>query len=438
MRGNRVFIFEFVSGGGFNQVDIPTSLFCEGYGMLRSIIADFKAMDFEVITLLDYRISFLARYLDVNFLKFVEPQDNYIKEFRETLNDCEFIFIIAPEFSNILYDLTKIAKDKNKKILSVDLEGIQLGSSKIKTYKYFKNFNVNTPKTYQIPEGNYLDLDFIIQKFNEFNSPVIIKPEDGVGAESIYFFQEKSQINKFFKEAEYNIDPNRNYIIQEYIEGEDLSASLIGTPKNAKQTSLSPLILSINFQDIKIKNLKSESEYFGGYTPVENYEQIKKKLSKILEKLDLSMFNSYFGIDFIRGTDSITFIEINPRLTTSYIGIRNTLNFNPVEAILNTFYDSLDFKNIEIRNHSIFKRLELNYVGDRSINEIRDLTIPKLLTDIPEFVTPPISFYESNQNSKIHFSCFIATKEKDINYSQKRLTEIKEALQKKYNFKIIK
>ena len=53
MSNNRIFIFEFVSGGGFNQVDIPNSLFCEGYGMLKSIITDFKALNFEISTLLD-------------------------------------------------------------------------------------------------------------------------------------------------------------------------------------------------------------------------------------------------------------------------------------------------------------------------------------------------------------------------------------------------
>ncbi len=42
MMKNRIFIFEFVSGGGFNKIEIPISLFCEGYGMLRSIIMDFK------------------------------------------------------------------------------------------------------------------------------------------------------------------------------------------------------------------------------------------------------------------------------------------------------------------------------------------------------------------------------------------------------------
>jgi len=48
MMKKRIFIFEFVTGGGFNRVNIPISLFCEGFGMLRSIIKDFKSLGFEI------------------------------------------------------------------------------------------------------------------------------------------------------------------------------------------------------------------------------------------------------------------------------------------------------------------------------------------------------------------------------------------------------
>ena len=40
MVNQKIFIFEFVSGGGYNKVDIPLSLFCEGYAMLRTTIED--------------------------------------------------------------------------------------------------------------------------------------------------------------------------------------------------------------------------------------------------------------------------------------------------------------------------------------------------------------------------------------------------------------
>lgn len=435
---NRIFIFEFVSGGGFNKIDIPSSLFCEGYGMLRSIITDFKKMNFEVTTLLDARISYLSNYLNVDTVKYVNEQEDYITNFKKMLIDCESIFIIAPEFSNILYDLTKIAQDHKKRILSIDLKGIQLGASKIKTYEYFKNNHIETPETYQIPASNGLDINFIVKKLNTIKAPIVLKPDDGVGAESIYYFEDQSQIHNFFKEARNQFDVNRKYVLQKYIEGEDLSASLIGYQQNTKDLPLSPVLLSINFQDIKIKNTKSDSEYLGGYTPIENYSLVHKLLLKILDKLDLSMFNSYFGIDFIRNKNDLTLIEINPRLTTSYIGIRNIINRNPAEIIIKNFSKSPEMYHLKISKHSIFRRLELKYTGEFSLKKIIETHIPKIVKKIPEIITPPISFNISNQSIHTDFSCFIATKEKDIHNSKKRLSKIIDILHKEFNFTLIK
>ena len=74
MSKNLIFIFEFVSGGGFSQIKIPTSLFCEGFGMLRSIIADFKALNFEIYTILDHRIFFLSNFLQADIVRKVNER----------------------------------------------------------------------------------------------------------------------------------------------------------------------------------------------------------------------------------------------------------------------------------------------------------------------------------------------------------------------------
>ena len=344
MNKNRIFIFEFVSGGGFNRVEIPSSLFCEGYGMLRSIIADFKAINLEVVTLLDYRITFLSEYLNADHIKEVNVGDNFIKKFKDSLKECEFCFIIAPEFSNILYDLTKIASNNNKKILSVGLEGIVLGASKIKTFDLFSTSRLLTPQTYLIPlKKTSLDKDFIIDKIKKLKRPIIIKPEDGVGAESIFYFESEKQVNNFFQKMYFKIEPERKYILQEYIEGEDLSVSLINFSKNRSQYVKSPILIGVNSQIVDFKNQNYDSEYFGGCTPTENFAEISEVISDILKKMDLSKFNGYSGIDFIRANDnknSIHFIEINPRITTSYIGIRNVIDYNLAELILCSFNNS--------------------------------------------------------------------------------------------------
>ena len=427
MMKNRIFIFEFVSGGGFNKVKIPISLFCEGYGMLRSIIMDFKSLNFEISTMLDYRISLLSTFLPVDDLYIIRNLDNFFKKFKTKVKESEYTFIIAPESSNILYKLTKMVKKSNRILLSTNLEGVKLGMSKLNTYLFFVGNKTTAPKTYSIPmRKKKLDLDFVIQKFNILKKPVVIKPEDGVGAESIYYFETQYQIKHFFQEFKHKIEYGRKYIIQEFIEGTDLSASLIGIPYINDSQIKNPLLLSINSQNIDIKNSNNDSEYFGGCTPVENYKKTKNNLSLLLDNINFSEFSGYFGIDFIRTTDSkLYFIEINPRLTTSYIGIRNVINQNPAKLILDSKLNSLRYYEIKHLFHSLFSRIEMDFNDKINNEDVNEELLDRLVKKIPEFVTPPISFNNSN-----HFTCFIATKSKDLSTSKERMNTIKTSLGK--------
>ncbi|MFX1558930.1 MAG: hypothetical protein ACFFC9_16900, partial [Promethearchaeota archaeon] len=140
---------------------------------------------------------------------------------------------------------------------------------------------------------------------------------------------------------------------------------------------------------------------------------------------------------FIRKVNkSIYFIEINPRLTTSYIGIRNIIDKNPAELIWDSNMKSLSSSEIHFKNFSHFLRIEIDYKGNKRAIEIKEELIPKLVIEIPEFITPPISFDSSTQNRNILYSCFIATKEKNQESSQERLAKIKEIF-KKFDFILI-
>ncbi|GAI71357.1 unnamed protein product, partial [marine sediment metagenome] len=373
-----------------------------------------------------------------DIIKLVSKNDEYIKIYSDCIKESSYCFIIAPEFSNILYNLTKIAKDNKKIVLSVDLEGIWLGTSKLKTYNFFLENKVNTPQTYAIPFKKKFDLEFVLQKFNKLGCPVIIKPEDGVGSESIFYFENKAQIIHFFEDSNEKLDQSRNYILQEYIDGKDLSVSIINGVSSKKPDAMNQIILSINAQIIKFKDSVNDSIYLGGFTPVVDYKVLKDRLEKILKSMDLSSFRGYFGIDFIEKADnSIYFIEINPRLTTSYIGIRNILGYNPLEMIFNQDKPLPNLNNLPHQGFSKFSQLELKYVADETSNEIIGIIIPKLMSVIPEIVTPPIALSKSVVDRDLLYYCFIATKTKDLDSSEKRISKIIKIFDD-YNFKTIK
>ncbi|MFX1353629.1 MAG: ATP-grasp domain-containing protein [Promethearchaeota archaeon] len=423
MKKSRIFIIEFVTGGGFNQVEIPDSLFAEGYGMLRSVIADFKDLDFEIETILDTRLTLLSNYIKADFINVIQKFDDFFKKFEDCVKRNKFCFIIAPEFSGILYKLTQIALENNSIVLSINLKGIKLGSSKLKTYFFFRESEISTPSTFLIPhKKEQFDVKFIINKFRQFNTPIIIKPEDGVGAESIYYFETEEEILEFFSEKVSLINQSRAYILQKYIEGKDLSVSLIGYRDP-------PLIVGINAQNLNIKDLNKESEYLGGYTPVENWEPLISILKNHIEKIELKSFNGYFGIDFIQKKEgSLSFIEINPRLTTSYIGIRNVVDRNLMSVLLDFKENNFDLNEIKFQKFSKFGHLTLKYSGTASFEDVNMDIIPGIIKDIPEIVTPPINLKSIKED---YYSCFIATKTEDLNSSEKIIESIVKTFKKK-------
>jgi len=434
-----IFIFEFVSGGGFSQVEIPSSLFCEGFAMLRSIIEDFKNLGFHITTLLDSRIEFLSHYMKVDVVKSVELEEDFLKKYTDCVRSSNYCFVIAPEFSNILYNLTKIVKTNKKKLLSIDLNGVKLGASKLETYKFFIANGIDTPKSYRIPvKGTILDINWILQKCDQLNSSIVIKPDDGAGSESVFYFEKKDDVLQFFERFNKTYDTNRKYILQEYIEGDPMSVSIINDQTLEKTNENILKILSINAQNLQITDPTMESLYLGGSTPVEQFEQLRSQIEDILKCVDLSAFKGYFGIDFVKKTDdSLSFIEINPRLTTSYVGIRNVLEFNPVDLLLNQKKKVLEIYKFSPHKFSEFTQIKLKYVGDYTSGEINNLLLPKLINLIPEILTPPIIIEGVNKNKEAFYSCFIATKSNDVQSSKYRISQINQIFGK-FNFRITK
>jgi len=154
--------------------------------------------------------------------------------------------------------------------------------------------------------------------------------------------------------------------------------------------------------------------------------------------MDFTRFQGYFGIDFIRKADnSIYFIEINPRLTTSYIGIRNILDYNPLEFLFKHHKSKFELTKSKPNRFSHFTRLELQYIGNKSFKSIINGIIPNLMKLIPEIVTPPIALQSSKVNKELIFSCFISTKTKDMMSSNKRISQIM-TIFNNFNFRVIK
>ncbi len=118
------------------------------------------------------------------------------------------------------------------------------------------------------------------------------------------------------------LPPGEKEIGQEYIEGEHLSVSLIGSRVigNACMyySGEEPLVLSINRQNIEIGS-DGYFRYLGGITPV-RHERSDEIIKTAVSALKVLGCQGYTGIDVVVG-DRVYVVDVNPRITTSITGI---------------------------------------------------------------------------------------------------------------------
>jgi hypothetical protein len=181
------------------------------------------------------------------------------------------------------------------------------------------------PETYQI-KNNTLDLrsDFF---------PAVIKAKYSAGSE-LEIIRSKKEFSKL------NLSNYKEQIIQKIIPGIPGSLSIAANSTNLK-------ILSINKQLIKAEDFS----YFGSKINHSFPNQHKLKELANLVKKKYPNLNGYFGIDFICSQKGFYLLEINPRLTSSFIGLAEISE--PAEIILN-LAENKDFRESNLLSSKEF------------------------------------------------------------------------------------
>ena len=135
-------------------------------------------------------------------------------------------------------------------------------------------------------------------------------------------------------------------IATKFIEGDHLSASVI--------TGKTQLALTVNRQLIEINN---EISYKGGIVPYhcDRNDEIIDIAKKTIKVLGCS---GYAGVDIVLG-DRPYIVDVNPRPTTSIIGISRVMEEEIADLILKAKFGELP-DNVKIAGTFTFMKAELS------------------------------------------------------------------------------
>ena len=345
----KLLVYEHVSGGGYAEQPIPLSVLAEGFGMLRCVVADFTAAGHEVTVLMDVRIAKLHPQIDA----FCILPINYAKESEKFLKRIalisDAIYIIAPETNVALQRLVGLVEKTGKTLLNCESSAIKSVENKGVLYEIFQKKGFSTPKTLVLKKKE--SLSQIKQTIKqEFSYPVVVKPVDGVGCGGLSLVNEENEIEGAIAKVK-DESKNTSFIVQEYIKGDSASVSLLSNGENA-------IALSLNKQNVTLAGPNEASNYEGGWVPFDYW--LKQDVFKVAEKVveAFSGLRGYVGVDFVLTEHKAYVVEVNPRLTTSYVGLRKVIGFNVAEAMVDAVVNCKHPARHETLGYVCFSKIE--------------------------------------------------------------------------------
>jgi hypothetical protein len=345
----KIIVYEHVSGGGYAEQPIPTSVLAEGFGMLREIVTDFTAAGHEVTVLLDARIAKLHPPLDVFCILpiyFNKESERFLKNVA-TINDATYI--IAPETGQTLQSLVELAEQTGKISLNCESKAIKTIADKAALYEDLQKKGFRAPKTLVLNRSDSLaQVKQAIKR--ELSYPVILKPIDGVGCGGLSIIKEEIHVNTAIEKVK-AVSNATHFVVQQFIVGEAVSLSLLCNDKKA-------MALSLNRQSITLAEPNETSSYDGGCVPFNH--PLEQEALSLAEKIveSFSGLWGYVGVDLVLAKDYPYIVDVNPRLTTSYVGLSKVANFNVAEALINSVINGqLPFKH-ENRGFACFSKIE--------------------------------------------------------------------------------
>ena len=321
----KILVFEYITGGGFNKQELPDSLATEGRLMLQALLDNLRSCaanrnEIAVTVMLDSRVngSINTTGFDTEIIK---PEQNSHEEFTRLVQLCDAIWPIAPEFDGILQTLCQMVESLGKKLLTSPADAVEVTGNKFKTWQHLKQHHIATVPT-QMFTGEMWDDQYLAQELTGLSHACkagkwLAKPVDGAGCADSYILADRNDFEQMHSRK-------GQYIIQPHVQG--------------KKTSLSCLfkegvgwLLCVNLQQFDIINQQYQlSKIIVNHdSNLSVYQVLVENIARALPELW-----GYVGIDLIETQEQVLVLEINPRLTTSFVGIDGALGINVAENVL--------------------------------------------------------------------------------------------------------
>ena len=383
---------------------------------------DYKTFSISYFKTLDFKMPFREKHIldQESVISCGRFEENYSpdkllelsKEFllqNDDQNEIDKIVLTtginAKDFSGKFKKYEKIVRG-NKNTECVE--------NKFKFYNKLKN-KFNVPLTFQ-PSDMY-ELNEILQQYT--NNQFILKPLQGSGGLGIFLLNnESSDKLKQLKEICQNISLE-NYILQEYIEGINVSSSVLSSHNDRKSLINTKLITEHDlgnksfeysgnvlpldenslkmFNGSRTKNLDDEDLEKNNFNIDDLNDEMKNTSEDLIREFNLIGSN---GVDYVLDKNGeLKVIEINPRFQGTYELVEKVMEINLLDAHIKACEGELiEIPPIEgyAVKKIIYARKQVN-IGNLNIPNVYDIPYQGVKIEKDQ---PLVTLISQNNNLK--------------------------------------
>jgi len=310
----RILISEHFCSGGLVGYPLDSGLLAEGAGMLRAIAEDVHAAGEDGVVILDERASFElpGRVIRVSGTSPESARD----AFDRAIADVDAALVIAPEHDGLLPAAIERVEQAGVLNLGTSSDAVRAWSDKHALALRL------AARGLPVPSG-LLGLHEAADMLAQWGE-VVIKPNRGAGCVDTFVCRSAEEVAML---------PHRNdWLIQRRVAGLAASVAFIVS----RQGEPIPLRAGIQAVGLPGHGPAGRLAYSGGQLPLApDLEQRAIRLG-LAALPHLPGLHGFVGIDLVLGEHAgdDTLIEVNPRPTVAYAGLRRLAAFNLVDCLL--------------------------------------------------------------------------------------------------------
>ncbi len=276
--------------------------------MLHALVRDLAALPgVEVVTMRDGRLPAVDLPAEIHR---VEAPWQFRAVWRRCLADCDAVWPVAPESGGILQDITARVVARGAVLLGSRPAAVRVAASKSATATRLTAAGLPAAPVYPLAVFE-----------EEPDRKWVIKPDDGVGAAGVRVLRGLAD----YRRGRAALEPRRRYIAQPFLCGRPVSLCMLCRDRAMR-------LLSCNLQHIAVCDdaftlLGCTVNAPGVFEAA--YEGLAAGITAALPGLW-----GIVGLDLIATPEGAWVVDLNPRLTTSYVGLHASIGTNPAALVL--------------------------------------------------------------------------------------------------------